>query len=83
MPYEHNLAALHAHCFCILSASCDTVLSLSDLQRLDGLHDGGATGDQILDDEAPLAGAERALDRLLRAVVFHLQPTSRRWSEEE
>lgn len=41
-------------------------------ERSGGLKDGGAAGDEVLDDEARLAGAEGALDGAGGAVVLHL-----------
>lgn len=42
------------------------------LQRLQCLQHAGPAGDQVLDNEALLAGLVSALDRLLGAVVLHL-----------
>jgi hypothetical protein len=52
----------------------DDILNLEAnlVEGLDGLHDGGAGGDEVLDDEAGLSGGEGALDGLLGSVVLHL-----------
>ena len=57
----------------------DDILHLEThlVEGFDGLHDGGAAGDEVLDDEACLTGDEGALDGLLGAVVLHLLATHR------
>ena len=46
--------------------------SQAHLQGVHGLHDGGATGDQVLHDEARLPRRDAPLNRLFGAVVLDL-----------
>lgn len=47
-------------------------LEASGAERRGGLENGGAAGDEVLDDEADLAGAEGAFNRLGGTVVLDL-----------